>query len=153
MFPAKLTFSRVTSLQMIWKFIKPRCKGGCRSTFAGNSALLSSNVIDFAILPARRLWRETVSLLDVMWPQSNRWERALLGNNFQLYKGLVRKQRDGHNSHEKWAVKRGRVMQICVRDHLEVHPQKEKRSSLFCKKNLGEIGESSDQLSELESDS
>ena len=49
MFPAKLTFSRGTSLQMIWKFIKPRCKGGCRSTFAGNSALLSSNVIDFAI--------------------------------------------------------------------------------------------------------
>ena len=44
------------------------------------------------------------------------------------------KQRDGHNSHEKWAVKRGRVMQICVRDHVEVHPQKEKRSSLFCKK-------------------
>ena len=66
MFPAKLTFSRVTSLQMIWKFIKPRCKGGCRSTLAGNGALLSSNVIDFAILPARRLWRETVSLLDVM---------------------------------------------------------------------------------------
>ena len=44
-------------------------------------------------------------------------------------------------------------MQICVRDHVEVHPQKEKRSSLFCKKNLGEIGESSDQLSESESDS
>ena len=28
-----------------------------------------------------------------------------------------------------------------------------KKSSLFCKKNLGEIGESSDQLSESESDS
>ena len=41
-------------------------------------------------------------------------------------------------------------MQICVCDHVEVHPQK---SSLFCKKNLGEIGESSDQLSESESDS
>ena len=26
--------------------------------------------------------------------------------------------------HERWAVKRGRVMQICVRDHVEVHPQK-----------------------------
>ena len=40
-------------------------------------------------------------------------------------------------------------MQICVRDHVEVHPQKtEKRSSLFCKKHLGKIGESSDQLSE-----
>ena len=44
-------------------------------------------------------------------------------------------------------------MQTCVRDHVEVHPQKEKRSSLFCIKNLGEIGESSDQLSESESDS
>ena len=32
-------------------------------------------------------------------------------------------------------------------------PTEEKRSSLFCKKNLGEIGESSDQLSESESDS
>ena len=29
----------------------------------------------------------------------------------------------------------------------------DKNSSLFCKKNLGEIGESSDQLSESESDS
>ena len=23
---------------------------------------------------------------------------------------------------KKWAVKKGRVMQICVRDHVEVHP-------------------------------
>ena len=36
------------------------------------------------------------------------------------------KQREGHNSHEKWAVKRGRVMQICVRDNVEVHRQKKK---------------------------
>ena len=26
--------------------------------------------------------------------------------------------------HEKWAVKRGRVMQMYARDHIEVHPQK-----------------------------
>ena len=44
-------------------------------------------------------------------------------------------------------------MQICVRDHVEAHPQKKKRSSLFRKKNLGEIGELSDQVSESESDS
>ena len=25
---------------------------------------------------------------------------------------------------EKWALKRGRVMQIYARDHVEVHPQK-----------------------------
>ena len=30
------------------------------------SALLPSDVIDFAILLAQRFWRETVSLLDVM---------------------------------------------------------------------------------------
>ena len=49
-----------------WKFIKPRCNGGQRSTFASNSALLPSDVIDFAMLPAERFWRETVSLLDIM---------------------------------------------------------------------------------------
>ena len=41
------------------------------------------------------------------------------------------------------AVKKGRV----------VHPQKEKEVLYFVKKNLGEIGESSDQLSESELDS
>ena len=49
-----------------WKFIKPRCNGGRRSTFTGNSTLLPSDVIDFAMLPAQRFWRETVSLLDAM---------------------------------------------------------------------------------------
>ena len=29
--------------------------GGRRSTFAGNSVLLPSNIIDFALLPAQRL--------------------------------------------------------------------------------------------------
>ena len=36
------------------------------------------------MLPAQRFWRETVSLLDVMWPRSNQWKRALLGKNFQF---------------------------------------------------------------------
>ena len=31
------------------------------------------------MLPDLRFCRETVSLLDVTWPRSNRWERALLG--------------------------------------------------------------------------
>ena len=44
-------------------------------------------------------------------------------------------------------------MQICVRGHVEVHPQKKKEVLYFWKKNLGEIGESSDQPSESESDS
>ena len=55
--------------------------------------------------------------------------------------------------HEKWAVKRGRVMQIYARDHVEVHPKKKKEVLYLVKKNLGEIGESSDQLSESELDS
>ena len=37
-----------------------------RLSFAGNSALLPSDVIDFVMLPALRFWRETVSLLDFM---------------------------------------------------------------------------------------
>ena len=68
-----------------WKFIKPRCDRGRRLTIAGNSALLPSDDIDFATLPAQRFWRETVSLLDVRWPQSNQWECALFGKKFQLY--------------------------------------------------------------------
>ena len=46
-------------------------------------------------------------------------------------------------------------MKICVREHVEVPPQKKKEVLYFVKKKkkLGEIGESSDQLSELESDS
>ena len=38
---------------LTWKFIKPRCNGGCRSTLAGNSALLPPDVIDFAMLSAQ----------------------------------------------------------------------------------------------------
>ena len=48
----------------------------------------------------------------------------------------------GHNflslrkgrGHEKWAVKRGRVMQIYASDHVEVHPQK-KKEVLYLAKN------------------
>ena len=57
-----------------WKFIKPRFKVGCRSTFAG--ALSPSDVIDFAMLSAQRFWQETVLLFAVMWPGSNQRERA-----------------------------------------------------------------------------
>ena len=71
------------------------------------------------------------------------------------------KQRESHNflrlrkrrGYEKWAVKRGRVMQIQAHDHVEIHPQKKKEVLSLVKKNLGEIGESSDQLSESELDS
>ena len=53
--------------------------------------------------------------------------------------------------HENWAVKRGRVMQIHARDHIVAHPQKKKEVLYLVKKrNLGEIGELSDQLSALE---
>ena len=36
--------------------------------------------------------------------------------------------------HEKWAVKRGRVMQMYARDHIEVHPQKKKEVLYLVKK-------------------
>ena len=36
--------------------------------------------------------------------------------------------------HEKWAAKRGRVMQICAPDHVEVHRQKTKEVLYFVKK-------------------
>ena len=67
-------------------------------------------------------------------------------------KGLVRneqggerwKQKEGHSflrlrkgrGHKKWAVKRGRVMQIYGRDHIEVHPQK-KKEVLYLVKQRG----------------
>ena len=60
------SYQSLSDLLHSWKFIKPRCNGGQRSTFASNSALLPSDVIDFAMLPAQRFWRETISLLDIM---------------------------------------------------------------------------------------
>ena len=39
--------------------------------------------------------------------------------------------------HEKWAVKRGRVMQMYARDHIKVHPQKKKEVLYLVKKKLG----------------
>ena len=56
-------------------------------------------------------------------------------------------KREGH---KKWAVKRARVVQIYARDHAEVQKKKEVLYSVK-KKNLGEVGESSDQLSALQS--
>ena len=38
-----------------WKSIKPRCNGGRRSTFPGNSALLLSDVKDVAMLAGKSL--------------------------------------------------------------------------------------------------
>ena len=61
-----------------WKFVKPRCNGRRWSTFTGNSALLPSDVIDFAMLTTLKFWRETVSFLGVMWCRRSPWERALL---------------------------------------------------------------------------
>ena len=55
--------------------------------------------------------------------------------------------------HEKWAVKRGRVMQIYAHDHVDFHPQKKKEVLYLVKKTWEKKEESSDQLSESESDS
>ena len=82
-------FARVLASNVIMKsikFIKNRCNGGRRSTFAGNSAGVTLWCHRFfAMLPDQRFWRETVSLLDVMWPRSNQWDSTLLRRNFQLY--------------------------------------------------------------------
>ena len=68
---------------------------------------------------------------------------ALLGTCQKLAGGEGGwKQREGHDflrlrkwrGHKKWAVKRGRVMQIYVRDHVEVHPQKKKEVLYLLKK-------------------
>ena len=56
----------LSDLLYSWKFIKPRCNGLHWSTFMGNSALLPSDVTDFAMLTTQKFWRETVSLLGVM---------------------------------------------------------------------------------------
>ena len=52
------------------------------------------------------------------------------------------KQREGYNflrlrkgrGHEKWVVKRGRVMEIYACDHIEVHSQKKKEVLHLVKK-------------------
>ena len=59
LFPKNLNVYAVGNIEI-------RHNGGRQSRFAGNSALLPSDVMDFAILPAKRFWRETVWLLDVM---------------------------------------------------------------------------------------
>ena len=60
------------------------------------------------MLPAQRVWRESVSSLDIMWPQSNQWDRALLRRNLQLYNNLVyhddRKQSWPDLFSEEWSV-------------------------------------------------
>ena len=68
----------LSDLLYSWKFVKPHCNGRRWSTFTGNSALLPSDVIDFAMLTTLKFWWETVSLLGVMWCRRSPWERALL---------------------------------------------------------------------------
>ena len=68
--------------------------------------------------------------------------RFSLGTCQKLAGGRGGKQREGHNflrlrkgrGHEKWAVKRGRVMQIYALDHVEVHPRKKKEVLYLVKK-------------------
>ena len=63
----------------------------------------------------------------------------------EISRGRGGKQREGHNflrlregrGHEKWTVKRGRVMQIYARDHVEVHPKKKKEVLYLVKKKPG----------------
>ena len=63
--------------------------------------------------------------------------------------GSQRFETQKREGHKKWAVKRARVVQIYARDHAEVQKKKEVLYAAK-KKNLGEVGESSDQLSALQ---
>ena len=63
--------------------------GGRRSTFAGNSALLLSDVIDFAMLPAqRRLAGNSLIVRCHVTSKKPMGARALLGKKIQLYNEL-----------------------------------------------------------------
>ena len=53
-FPRDLSLSDLLYSTKI-KTCNGNSNGGRRSTFAGNSALLPSDVMDFALLPAKRL--------------------------------------------------------------------------------------------------
>ena len=50
-----------------WKVIKPRLNGSCQPTFMFNSALLPSDVVDFAILPAQRFCKEITKTIIVKY--------------------------------------------------------------------------------------
>ena len=58
-----------------------------------------------------------------------------LGTCHKLAGGSGWKQREGHDflrlrkgrGHEKWAVKRGRVMQMYASDHAEVHHRRKRK--------------------------
>lgn len=54
--------------------------------FCDNSALFLYDTIQFTMLPAQGIQRDSVSLLDVMLPGSNQWGHALLGKvNFSCF--------------------------------------------------------------------
>ena len=57
------------------------CRSGRRSTIAGNSTLLPSDVIDFARLPAQRLLTGNIFIVRCHVTLSNQCEQALLGKN------------------------------------------------------------------------
>ena len=54
MFPEAEVICYIANEDIRRRNVKTNRNGGRRSTFAGNSALLPSDVIDFAMLPAQR---------------------------------------------------------------------------------------------------
>ena len=66
----KLTVSLATSLYVICytagNFESGNSLNLALTAVVGQRTLLPSDVIDLAMFPAQRFWRETVSLLDVM---------------------------------------------------------------------------------------
>ncbi len=72
LFPKDLNVSpRRSRSDLLYSTTKTKKNGGHRSTVAANSALLPSDVIEFAMLPLNDFWWETVLLLIVMRPRNN----------------------------------------------------------------------------------
>ena len=91
-----------------------------------------SDVIDFAMWPAQRLWRDTVLLLDIMWPRSNQRERVLLEKHqFQLHNNNISiiglNPREGKNwiLYSEWLPERPRWAYLARSGLFALFPREE----------------------------
>ena len=71
----------------------------------------STGVIDFVMFRLREFWRETLLFLNVIWPRSNQWEIAQLGNKQILTLGTSERRTclgihcsKWDSAHKKWCL-------------------------------------------------
>ena len=74
----------------------------------------STGVIDFVMFRLREFWRETLLFLNVIWPRSNQWEIAQLGNKQILTLGTSERRTclgihcsKWDSAHKKWCLNSG----------------------------------------------